>query len=97
MVYSGGGSGVFNYLAAVLNERGHPRHLASASLGDRVKVGSIAVSQGRITVDLVVQGENDPLCCPTLPATRTFALTGSSLVEVGGPAAQPSPRSGMHS
>lgn len=84
MVYWGGGSGVFHYLAVVRNERGHPRHFSSVGLGDRVKVGAMVLNEGRVTVSLIVQGENDPMCCPTVPTTRTFALAGNELVEVGG-------------
>jgi hypothetical protein len=83
MVYWGGGSGVFNYLAAVVNDRGQPRHVASAELGDRVRIDGVAVKDGTVTVNLTVQGANDPMCCPTQAATRTFSLQGKDLVETG--------------
>jgi hypothetical protein len=82
LVYSTGGSGVFHHLAAVLNDRGRPRHASSVALGDRVRVNSVTLADGRVTADLVVQGENDPLCCPTLPIARVFTLTEGRLVEV---------------
>lgn len=81
LVYWGGGSGVFNYLAAVENDHGTPRHVASAELGDRVRIDGISVAGSRVTVNLTVQGEHDPMCCPTQAATRTFALEGQALVE----------------
>jgi hypothetical protein len=83
LVYWGGGSGVFNYLAAVVNDHGAPRHVASAELGDRVRIDGLSVAAGEVTVNLTVQGPNDPMCCPTQAATRTFALRGNELVETG--------------
>jgi hypothetical protein len=83
LVYWGGGSGVFNYLAAVVNDRGEPRHVASAELGDRVRIDGVAVKDGTVTVTMVVQGANDPMCCPTQAATRTFSLQGQELAETG--------------
>jgi hypothetical protein len=83
LVYWGGGSGVFNYLAAVVNEQGQPRHVASAELGDRVRIDGISIKDGTVTVNLVVQGANDPMCCPTQAATRSFSLRGQELVETG--------------
>ena len=85
LVYSGGGSGAFNYLAAVLNDQGRPRHVSSIELGDRVKVGSVAFEKGRVVASLVVHGANDPLCCPTVPVTRAFELAGGRLVELSMP------------
>jgi hypothetical protein len=81
LVYSSGGSGVFHHLAAVLDDRGRPRHVSSMALGDRVRVNSVTLLDGRVTVDLVVQGDNDPMCCPTMPITRVFTLEEGQLVE----------------
>jgi hypothetical protein len=83
LVYWGGGSGVFNYLAAVLNDQGAPRHVASAELGDRVRIDGLSVAAGKVTVNLTVQGEHDPMCCPTQAETRTFSLQGQELVQTG--------------
>lgn len=77
-----GGSGVFIDLAAVLDEEGEPRHVASAFLGDRPQINSVTIAEGVITVDLVTQGPEDPFCCPTLPLTVSFTLQEDALVEV---------------
>lgn len=84
LVYSGGGSGTFVYLAAVLNDQGRPRHVSSVELGDRVKVNSIVVADMRVTVGLTIHGRNDAACCPTEPGTRVFGMTDQKLVEIGG-------------
>lgn len=82
LVLNTGGSGSFYTLAAVLSEAGGARHAASASLGDRIVVKSIAISGGVIRLDLIVHGPNDPLCCPSQAAARQFRLKGSTLEEI---------------
>lgn len=82
LVASGGGSGAFYSVVAVLNEGGAPRPVAADALGDRVKVDSIAIRSGAIVIQMVTHGPQDPLCCPTQQATRTFRLQGERLVLV---------------
>lgn len=79
---SGGGSGTFISLEAVINDRGTPNHVATASLGDRVEVKSVAIEAGKITVDMVTHGPDDPLCCPTLEVTQIYRLQGDKLVQL---------------
>ncbi|GEM_PF-998420 len=79
---SGGGSGTFISLEAVINNQGTPNHVATASLGDRVEVKSVAIEAGVITVDMVTHGPDDPLCCPTLEVTQKYELQGDELVEL---------------
>ena len=76
---SGGGSGTFRYLAAVVNEAGQPQHVASALLGDRVRIESLAIQDGRIIVGLIGQGPGDGACCPTQEQTHAFQLAGDTL------------------
>lgn len=77
-----GGSGVFVYLAAVLNDKGTPKHIASVALGDRVQIKSVSIRAGEIAVDSLTQGPNDPLCCPTQRVTQRYQLQGDHLVAV---------------
>ncbi len=76
-----GGSGIFEDLVLVRNMSGTPAPTPGFFLGDRVKVNGIRVSNGEIAVDLIQQGPNDPMCCPTEYATRTFVLADGKLVE----------------
>jgi hypothetical protein len=76
-----GGSGTFVHLAAVLNQNGQPQHVASVSLGDRVKIEAVKIEAGTITVNMVTHGPNDPLCCPTVKTANTFKLQGDRLVK----------------
>ncbi len=76
-----GGSGVFSYLAAVVDQEGKPVNVATTLLGDRVRVNSITIENGEIEVDMVQAGPNDPACCPSRHVVKTYALQGDQLVE----------------
>jgi len=80
LVSSGGGSGSFYELAAVLNQGGAPKHVASESLGDRIKLKSLSIKAGAMAVEMVTHGPQDPLCCPTLKTARSFKLHGDKLI-----------------
>jgi hypothetical protein len=75
------GTGRFVYLAAVLDARGNPTPLPAVLVGDRVIVKSLAVRDGKVAADLVVQGPNDGLCCPSLDASWVFALQDGELAQ----------------
>ena len=77
-----GGTGHFFELALVLNQNGSPYNIATVSLGDRVVVQTGEVQDGVLTVTMLVQGPNDPLCCPSQYETRRFRLDGTRLVSV---------------
>ncbi|MCB0096196.1 MAG: hypothetical protein KDE46_10770 [Caldilineaceae bacterium] len=79
---STGGTGIFYDLAAVLNVDGEPQNVAIAELGDRVNILDLAVADGQIMVDMMVQGLDDPMCCPSLEVTNTYQLDGNMLAEV---------------
>jgi hypothetical protein len=79
---SGGGSGTFISLEAVVNDKGTAKHVASAPLGDRVQVKSVVIESGEITVDMVTHGPDDPMCCPTVEATQKYKLQGDTLVQI---------------
>lgn len=77
---SGGGSGTFIHLVAVLDRDGQPTQAALAYLGDRVPVRSLAIAGGNVVAETVVHRPSDGLCCPSLEITRAFTLQGNRLV-----------------
>lgn len=79
---SSGGTGVFISLVLFASDDGTPRELASAALGDRVRVVALKIDNGLITVELDQHGEVDPMCCPAQRAVREFRLEGDSLTMV---------------
>ena len=81
---SGGGSGTFISLEAIINDQGTPKHVASAELGDRAKIEAVVIESGEITVEMVTHGPEDPMCCPTVEATQQYKLQGDTLVQISG-------------
>ena len=77
---SGGGSGTFIHLVAVLDRDGAPAQAAWAFLGDRVPVENLTIASGEIVAQMVVHRLSDGLCCPTLGITRTFSLRDDQLI-----------------
>jgi hypothetical protein len=88
LVTDPGGSGVFYQLVVVQARRGRPVEVASAELGDRVRVESLGLARrdGRteLHVGLIAHAPNEPLCCPTEPVVRVFVWDGRSLVPRAG-------------
>jgi uncharacterized protein (DUF2141 family) len=82
LVADPGGSGTFYYLAAVVNQNGTPKHVASVLLGDRVRLKSISIQSGEIAVNMVQQAPGDPMCCPTMEVTQKYKLQGDKLVPI---------------
>jgi len=83
IVYSsGGGSGGFRDLAVVINESGKPSGLTSKFLGDRVMINSITIQSGVITLDMVVHGPEDGLCCPSVEKIFKYELSENQLMEL---------------
>ena len=85
LVENSGGSGVFNYVAAVLNVGGMPVNPAVQALGDRVQIKSMVIDGSRITTEIVTQGPDDPFCCPTLLLRQTFQVQGNPAAGGGAP------------
>jgi len=79
---SGGGSGTFITLEAVVNDQGTPQHIASADLGDRTQIKAVTIKDGKIIVDMIVHSPDDPMCCPTQHLVQTYTLQEQQLVKV---------------
>jgi hypothetical protein len=78
---TGGGSGTFYELHAMVVRDGRLYDAAWTQLGDRVQINSVAIQNGEIVVDMVTHGPNDPQCCPTQQVVQTYALQGDQLVQ----------------
>jgi heat shock protein HslJ len=73
-----GGSGEFVYVAVLGVRDGKLVNLGTAPVGDRARVRSVWLEQGRIVMDLVEAGPKDPACCPTQLARKTYAMEGGA-------------------
>jgi hypothetical protein len=76
---SGGGSGNFEGLVAVVNNNGTIKNSEMFPLGDRVKINSLVVKDQVIIVDMITQGPDDPMCCPSQHQVLRLKLAGSQL------------------
>jgi heat shock protein HslJ len=65
LAQSSGGSGTYDYLAAVGRTDDGVRNLATLPLGDRVAIRSASIDGGGILhVSVLRAGEGDAMCCP---------------------------------
>jgi hypothetical protein len=87
LAWSGGGSGTFHELFAVLNEAGGLRALDGQPLGDRIDLRSILIQEGRVRIAYIGAGPDDAACCPSKKFDRAYAIDAGKLVEVPVPPA----------
>jgi hypothetical protein len=69
-----GGTGVFEYVVALLNQDGQPVQAGYYYVDDRARIDAMAIQEMRIVVDAMVHGPNDPMCCPTLAVQASLQL-----------------------
>ena len=79
LLASSGGTGLFHHVAVVATGDDGPANVATTLLGDRFQIMRFAVEKGRVVVEAVVAGPDDPMCCPTQKLRRTLVLDGTSL------------------
>jgi hypothetical protein len=78
-----GGSGIFTYLAAVLDEHGAAKPLASVLLGDRISVTSITVAGGTVHAAWLDRAPGEPMSAvPRTPMRKAFAVRDGKLVAI---------------
>jgi heat shock protein HslJ len=75
-----GGTGIFYDLAIMVNRGGKATNVAVVSLGDRIRIESLAIAENEIVVNMVTQGPGDPMCCPTRNVVAHYSLVGSALI-----------------
>jgi hypothetical protein len=81
LVTDPGGSGTFYDLAVVVEQDGQPVNVATTLLGDRAQINALSFENNEIVVDMVTQGKDDPMCCPTKQVLETYELQGDQLVK----------------
>ncbi len=82
--YIPGGTGNFAHLAAVVDEGGVARNVATTEIFDRPIINALVIAEGQIHLDLTIAGPDDAMCCPTTPITQTWELQDDELVLVAG-------------
>lgn len=86
MAVNTGGSGIFVYLAPLLNLEEKIESPMPAGLGDRIQVNRVRILDGGlISINMIIQGPNDPQCCPTQEVTQFYRVSEGSVVQVSPP------------
>jgi len=75
-----GGTGHFVEMAAVHDQNGTPVNVSTVYLGDRVIIESGAIKEGIVTLNMVIAGPDDPLCCPATRVIWEFKLEAGQWV-----------------
>ncbi len=78
-----GGSGTFSYLAVLDMREEGCANIATQVIGDRVKVEGGSISSGKIELDVVDAGPDDPACCPSRKRVITWRLRNGVLTREG--------------
>ncbi len=82
LVSGTGGSGIFYDLAVVAEVDGQWTNVATTMLGDRVVINSLTIENNQVVVDMITQGPDDPMCCPSEQVVVAYELHDGELVEV---------------
>jgi len=77
-----GGSGEFVYLALFGMRDDSFANLATVPVGDRVKLQSLWLERGKVVMDVIEAGPNDPACCPTQVTRKTFGMDGGAFKQL---------------
>jgi hypothetical protein len=75
-----GGTGTFVSLVAFVNEKGQAVQKAIAPIDDRALIQALELFDGIVSLDAVIHGLQDPMCCPSLSTKRHYRLVDSRLV-----------------
>jgi len=78
---SAGGTGSDTFIAVMKPENGEYVNISTAKLGDRVKLRGGRIDSGRIMLDVLQHDADDPMCCPSELAERTWSLDNGQLEE----------------
>lgn len=81
LVTTTGGTGTFYSLHLIQEIDGELVNTAAIFLGDRVDITNLVFVGGEVLVEMVNQGPDDPMCCPTQQVVNTYDLQNGELVE----------------
>ena len=78
LILNSGGSGVFAYLVAKIDNEG----TNGVFIGDRIEIKGISIDKGIITVVYMDRGINEPMATtPTISKTRNYIVVDGNLQE----------------
>ena len=77
-----GGSGHFYILTVLLNKADGLKQTNNLDLGDRVVIQSLTISQGKILMEILTHGPDDPMSSPSKRIKSRYRLDGEALREI---------------
>lgn len=82
LIQSGGGTGIFFYVAGFASSPTGYKGTNALFLGDRISPKSITIKNGLMTVTYLDRKETDPFSTePTIPTTKVFKFSKGNLVD----------------
>jgi hypothetical protein len=83
LVQDSGGTGLFYYLVAIINDAGVIKNTNSIFIGDRIDPVSVLIKDGKIELNYIDRNKEDPMTAePTVKIKKLFEVKGVNLVEV---------------
>lgn len=83
LVQDSGGTGLFCYLVAIVNDFGVVKNTNSIFIGDRVEPVSVKINAGKIELSYIDRNANEPMTVePSVNLTRYFEVKDFVLKEV---------------
>ena len=76
-----GGSGTRIYLAVMGLQEGRLVNMSTTLIGDRIQLRAGRINKGKIELDVIQHGPNEPACCPSQKATRIWSLVAEKLIQ----------------
>ena len=74
-----GGSGVFVYLVAMINQGDAYAQLPPALIDDRPQINSVAIENGKVIVQAVIHSAGDPMATPSMNVVEEYQLTQAKM------------------
>lgn len=82
LIQSGGGTGIFFYVAGFISSPTGYKGTSALFLGDRISPKSIVIKNGVMTVTYLDRKETDPFSTePTIQTIKTFKISSGDLVD----------------
>lgn len=78
-----GGTGLFYYLVAIINDAGVVKNTNSIFIGDRIEPVSLSIKDGRVELNYIDRNQDDPMTAdPTVKIKKLFEVKSGVLSEV---------------
>jgi len=84
LVHDPGGSGIFYYVSASINENGRYRGTEALLLGDRISPRRIGIQNGVVAVEYTDRRPDEPMAAsPSIGKSKNLTLRNGRLAEIG--------------